>query len=105
MEGILYVLKTGIPWRALPRCFDPATTLHDRFQEWTKAGVFDRLWERCLLIYDENVEIEWTWQSMDGVMTKAPFAGRRRAPIRRIEPRAGPSGASSPTVQESHSPS
>jgi putative transposase len=43
MEGILYVLKTGIPWRALPRCFGPATTLHDWFQEWAAEGVFDRL--------------------------------------------------------------
>lgn len=43
MEGILYVLKTGIPWWAASRCFGPDTTLHDRFQEWAKAGVFDRL--------------------------------------------------------------
>lgn len=80
MEGILYVLKTCIPWRALPRCFGPATTLHDRFQEWARAGVFDRLWEQCLLRYDAEVGIQWTWQSMDGVMTKAPLGGEATGP-------------------------
>jgi transposase len=80
MEGILDVLKTGIPWRAIPRCFGPGTTLHDRFQEWAKAGVFDRLWERCLLTYDEKVGIQWTWQSMDGAMTKAPLGGEATDP-------------------------
>jgi putative transposase len=80
MEGVLYVLKTGIPWRALPRCFGPATTLHDRFQEWAAARVFDRLWERCLLVYDEEIGIEWTWQSMDGAMTKARLGGEATGP-------------------------
>ncbi len=80
MEGILYVLRTGIPWRALPRCFGPATTVHDRFQEWSRAGVFDRLWERCLLAYDDEVGIAWTWQSIDGAMTKAPLGGEATGP-------------------------
>jgi putative transposase len=80
MEGILNVLRTSIPWRALPRCFGPATTLHDRFQEWACAGVFDRLWEQCLLAYDREVGIQWTWQSMDGVMTKAPLGGEATGP-------------------------
>ena len=80
MEGILYVLKTGIPWRAVPRCFGPGTTLHDRFQEWAEAGVFDRVWERCLLVYDETVGIQWRWQSMDGAMTKAPLGAEATSP-------------------------
>ena len=80
MEGILYVLKTGIPWRAIPRCFGPGTTLHDRFPEWAKAGLFDRLWERCLLVYDETVGIRWTWQSMDRAMTKARLGGEATGP-------------------------
>jgi len=80
MEGVLYVLKTSIPWRALPRCFGPATTLHDRFQEWARAGVFDRLWEQCLIRYDAEVGIRWTWQALDGVMTKAPLGGEATGP-------------------------
>ena len=61
MEGILYVLLTGIPWRLLPPQFGPPSTLFDRFQQWSTAGVFERLWEQALLTYDEAVGIQWTW--------------------------------------------
>jgi putative transposase len=80
MEAILFVLLTGIPWRALPRCYGAATTAHDRFQEWTEAGVFEELWRRALLEYDEAVGLRWTWQSMDGAMTKAPLGGEATGP-------------------------
>ena len=80
MEAILFVLLTGIQWRALPRCYGPATTAHDRFQEWTGAGVFERLWKRALLHYDTRVGLQWTWQAMDGAMTKAPLGGEETGP-------------------------
>ncbi len=80
MEAILFVLLTGIQWRALPRCYGPATTAHDRFQEWTEAGVFERLWKNALLHYDTEVGLQWTWQAMDGAMTKAPLGGEATGP-------------------------
>jgi putative transposase len=76
MDGIFYVLRTGCQWKALPRCFAPASTVHDRFQEWRQAGVFEKLWQAGLLEYDRRVGLEWEWQSMDGAMTKAPLGGR-----------------------------
>jgi putative transposase len=79
-EAILYVLTTGIQWRALPRCFIPAATAHDRFQEWTRDGVFGRLWKETLLYYDLVVGLRWTWQAMDGAMTKAPLGGEATGP-------------------------
>jgi putative transposase len=80
MEAVLFVLLTGIPWRALPRCFGAATTAHDRFQEWCAAGVFEELWRHALLEYDGTVGLRWTWQSMDGAMTKAPLGGEATGP-------------------------
>lgn len=47
--AIYYVLRTGIQWKALPRCLGAASTVHDRFQQWVKAGVFYRLWHHGLL--------------------------------------------------------
>ena len=49
--------------------------MHDRFQEWERAGFFNALWQAGLSEYDELVGIEWEWQAVDGVLTKAPFAG------------------------------
>jgi putative transposase len=80
MEGIYYLTRTGIQWCALPRCFGPKSTVHDRFEAWVGAGVFHKLWKRALLFYDEEVGINWTWQSIDGAMTKAPLGGDATGP-------------------------
>jgi putative transposase len=66
MTAILYVLRTGCPWKALPRSLGAANTVHDRFQEWREARVFERLWQKGLLMYDELKGLEWEWQARDG---------------------------------------
>ena len=43
LNGIFWVLRTGVPWRALPREFGPPTTCYNRFVRWRKAGVWDRI--------------------------------------------------------------
>jgi putative transposase len=80
MEAVLFVLLTGIPWRALPRCYGAATAAHDRFQEWSEASLFEELWRHALLEYNDVVGLRWTWQSMDGAMTKAPLGGEATGP-------------------------
>ena len=73
--AIVYVLRTGIQWNALPRELGASSTVHDRFQEWEREGFFLALWQAGLTKYDELRGIEWEWQAGDGVMTKAPFGG------------------------------
>jgi putative transposase len=72
-EAIVYVLRTGIQWNALPRELGASSTVHDRFQEWEQAGVFKTLWQAGLHVYDELEGIQWEWQAADGAMTKAPL--------------------------------
>ena len=77
-DAILFVAKTGIQWNALNATgICSSSTAHLRFQEWTKAGFFRKLWEIGLLKYDEKVGIGWKWQSMDGAMTKSPLGGEK----------------------------
>jgi len=74
-EAIVYVLRTGCQWKALPaERFGSASAIHSRFLEWAKAGVFVRLWQAGLAEYDEMESIAWRWQSIDGTMVKAPLA-------------------------------
>ena len=81
LNGILFVLRTGCQWNALNATgICPSSTAHDRFQEWVEASVFGRLWEAGLLEYDQLKGIDWSWQSMDGVMTKAPLGGEKSGP-------------------------
>lgn len=82
MSAIFYILRTGCQWKALPRSMGAPSTVHDRFQEWQQAGVFRRLWVDGLLGYDEKIGIDWNWQVMDGVMTKAPLGGKVQGQIR-----------------------
>jgi putative transposase len=78
--AILYVLRTGIQWNALPRELGADSTVHDRFQEWARAGFFVRLWEAGLLAYDELVGLDWGWQAADGALAKAPFGAAAVGP-------------------------
>jgi transposase len=77
MNAIFYVLRTGCQWNALPRSLGASSTVHDRFQDWRKAGVFKRMWIDGLSVYNKNNTINWKWQSMDGVITKAPLGGKK----------------------------
>jgi putative transposase len=80
-DGILYVLRTGCQWRALPRAeYAPKSTVWGRFQQWTAAGVFQQAWLLVLGYYDLEVGIEWQWQALDGVITKAPLGGEATGP-------------------------
>lgn len=80
MSAIFYIMRTGCQWKALPRSLGAASTVHDRFQEWQQAGVFKQMWIDGLLEYDTKKGIDWEWQSMDGVMTKAPLGGKKYRP-------------------------
>jgi putative transposase len=75
LGAILFVLRTGIQWNALPREVGASTTVYDRFRLWLDAGFFAQLWAAGLQEYDELVGIDWQWQSLDGALTKAPFGG------------------------------
>ena len=77
MNAIFYVLRTGCQWNALPRSLGASSTVHDRFQDWRKAGVFKHMWIDGLSVYNKNNRINWKWQSMDGVITKAPLGGKK----------------------------
>jgi transposase len=73
--GILYVLRTGIQWKALPKeRFGSPSAIHRYFLQWQAAGFFERVWRAGLMEYAEMHQIAWKWQSLDGALTKAPLA-------------------------------
>lgn len=78
LDGILYVLRTGCQWKALPREYGSGSTCHRRFQQWVRQGVFERIWTKLLKRYDDIRGIKWKWQSLDSSSVKAPLGGTRR---------------------------
>lgn len=76
-SAIVYVLRTGIIWNAFPReKFEGlgSSALHARFQQWARAGLFEKIWRKGLAEYDELAGIAWEWQSADGTNVEAPLA-------------------------------
>jgi putative transposase len=73
--AIVYVLRTGCQWNALPKELCSSSTAHRRFQEWEAGGFFEQLWAEGLTEYDALQGIDWEWLAVDGAMTKAPLGG------------------------------
>lgn len=42
LNGILWILRPGAPWRDLPERYPPYRTCHRRFQRWTEDGALDK---------------------------------------------------------------
>ena len=66
-EAIVYVLKTGYQWKALPaERFGSASAVHQRFLQWSRAGFFESLWKTGLAEYDKLESIAWRCASAGG---------------------------------------
>ncbi|WP_037028195.1 IS5 family transposase, partial [Psychromonas aquimarina] len=65
MEGILYRLRVGCPWRDLPECFGLWNTIYRRFLLWSRKGILMRLFKT--LSSDSDVK----WEFIDGSYIKA----------------------------------
>jgi transposase len=73
-SAIVYVLRTGCRWKALPKEYGSASAVHAHFQRWQREGFFVKIWKAGLAEHDEMEGIAWHWQSIDGATGKAPPA-------------------------------
>jgi transposase len=86
LEGILFVLITGIPWRALPRelGFGSGVTCWRRLEAWTQAGVWEQLHALLLSQLRAQDRIDWSRACVDGSHVQAKKGVRKRARARSI---------------------
>ena len=93
LQGILFVLHTGIAWRHLPAelGFGGGSTCHRRMDEWQRAGVWDRLHAVLLAELRAAGELEWSRAVADGSHVQVKKGAPRRARARLIEPDRAPS--------------
>ena len=45
INAIFYVLRTGMPWRDLPERYGPYTTAYNRFNPWSRRGIWKRIFD------------------------------------------------------------
>jgi transposase len=94
MAGIVYRLKTGCQWKALPDEFGSGSTCHLRLHQWCQAGVFEKIFAELLRFYDSRRGIKWQWSSLDSAMVKSPKGGTSRVPTRRTVQNKGSNATS-----------
>ena len=75
LGGILYRLRTGCQWKALPAEFGSGSTCHRRFQEWQALNIFEQVWTDQVRAYDQQRGIAWNWQILDSAIIPAPLGG------------------------------
>jgi transposase len=84
LSGIFWVLRSGAPWRDLPKEFGPYTTCYNRFVRWRRAGVWARIMNALAGAHDaadRGFDADWI----------RAFAAKRRA-WANIPPRSNRNG-------------
>ena len=85
LTGILFVLKSGIPWEMLPQEMGCGSgmTCWRRLKEWHEAGVWEQLHQRLLDRLGESNQIDWERASLDSASVAAPGGPNRPVRTRR----------------------
>ena len=89
LTGIVFVLKSGIPWEMLPRemgCGSGSTCCR-RLRDWQEAGVWEELHRELLNRLGEADRIDWERASLDSASVPAKRGAEEPARIRRIRER------------------
>jgi transposase len=89
LTGIIFVLKSGIPWEMLPQEMGCGSgmTCWRRLKEWNDAGVWEKLHHELLDQLGKAEEIDWQRASLDSASVPAPGGAKRPERIRRIKER------------------
>jgi transposase len=108
VEAILWIDRTGAPWRDLPEEFGPWQSIATRFYRWVDAGVWDHVLQELQRQADVCGELDWDLHHVDGTSVRAHqhAAGaqkggpsttkQRRQKIRKIQKHSGEAGEGSP---------
>ena len=81
LNGILWILRTGAPWKDLPERYPPYQTCHRRFQSWTEAEVMPSILERLAHDLHAQGDIDLSECFIDG-----SFAAAKKGVLRSARP-------------------
>ena len=90
LEAMLWIARTGAPWRDLPRSFGKWSTVYQRFRRWSQSGVFEHLFEATHGALDmTTVQVDGTFVKVHQHGTGALKAVARPRHPARLRPLAG----------------
>jgi transposase len=71
LNGILWKIRTGAPWRDVPERYGAWHTLYSRFRRWRLAGIWDGLFAAVQRQADAAGELDWRIHLVDGTVIRA----------------------------------
>ena len=71
LNGILWRVRTGAPWRDLPEQYGKWQTVYSRFRRWQLAGIWDRVLAALQADADARGDLEWSLHFLDGTVIRA----------------------------------
>ena len=71
IDGILWALSDGGRWRNLPERFGPWQSVYDRFRNWARRGLWDRILRHLQARKMHGGEIDWALFAIDGTVVRA----------------------------------
>ena len=71
LNGILWIHRTGAPWRDLPRRDGPVGTVSSRFYRWRKAVIWQRILSDLQAEANQRGEIDWDLHFVDVTIVRA----------------------------------
>ena len=75
LNGILWVLRTGAPWKDLPERYPPYQTCHRRFQQWAREEVMPAILEQLARDLHEQGDVDLSECFIDGTFAPAKKGG------------------------------
>lgn len=71
INGILWILATGAPWRDLPRQYGSWHTVSSRFYRWRRAGIWQHIFAALQQQADRRLELDWRVHFIDSTIVRA----------------------------------
>jgi transposase len=71
LDALLWLTRTGAPWRDLPERFGPWRSVATRFYRWTRSGVWERILAALRRIADARGRIDWEVHMVDATSVRA----------------------------------
>ncbi len=71
INGILWLHRTGAPWRDIPERYGKHSTISSRFYRWRAEGLWQQIWENLMQQADTEGNIDWEVHFVDSTIVRA----------------------------------
>ena len=71
INGILWILRTGAPWRDLPSRYGKWQTVSGRFYRWRRSGIWQKILQSLQQQADASGQLDWEVHYVDGSVIRA----------------------------------